>query len=89
MTLKMAYWVVTDLFGLMMASSGFMYLSGAPQALEGFKHLGYPDYFRTLLGSSRARSWGRRSPRTPPGIRPFDEHCRHGEHGQLLQAGVP
>jgi uncharacterized membrane protein YphA (DoxX/SURF4 family) len=50
MKLKIAYWVLTGLFGLMMTFSGVMYLTGAPQVLEGFRHLGYPDYFRLLLG---------------------------------------
>jgi hypothetical protein len=53
MKLKIAYWVTTGLFGALMAMSGFMYLKGAPQVVEGFKHLGYPDYFRTLLGISK------------------------------------
>ena len=50
MKLKIAYWVLTGLFCALMAFSGVMYLSGAPQVVEGFRHLGYPDYFRTLLG---------------------------------------
>lgn len=53
MKLKIAYWVVTGLFGAMMAMSGFMAVSANPQAVEGFRHLGYPDYFRTLLGISK------------------------------------
>ena len=53
MKLKIAYWAVTGLFSLMMLGSGLMYLSGAPQAVEGFRHLGYPDYFRTLLGVAK------------------------------------
>lgn len=50
MKMKIGYWVLTGLFGLMMTFSGIMYLSGHPQAVEGFRHLGYPDYLRTLLG---------------------------------------
>ena len=53
MKLKIAYWVLTGLFGLMMLASGVMYLSGAPEPVEGFRHLGYPDYFRTLLGIAK------------------------------------
>jgi hypothetical protein len=53
MKMKIAYWVLTGLFGLMMLASGGMYLSGAPQVVEGFRHLGYPDYFRTLLGIAK------------------------------------
>lgn len=51
--LKIAYWTITGLFGLMMLASGVMYLSGHPQPVEGFRHLGYPDYFRTLLGIAK------------------------------------
>jgi uncharacterized membrane protein YphA (DoxX/SURF4 family) len=50
MKLKIAYWVLTGLFGLMMLASGSMYLRAAPEVVEGFRHLGYPDYFRILLG---------------------------------------
>jgi hypothetical protein len=50
MKMKIGYWVLTGLFGLMMTASGIMYLSGAAPVVEGFRHLGYPDYFRTMLG---------------------------------------
>jgi hypothetical protein len=53
MKLKIAYWAITGLFCLMMASSGVMYLSGHPVPMEGFRHLGYPDYFRPLLGAAK------------------------------------
>jgi hypothetical protein len=53
MKLKYAYWGVTALFSLMMAASAVMYLTGAPQVVEGFKHLGYPGYFRPLLGVAK------------------------------------
>lgn len=50
MKLKVAYWVVTGLVSLSAAGSAFMYLTAAPQMVAAFQHLGYPDYFRTLLG---------------------------------------
>ncbi len=53
MKLKIGYWVVTGLFGVMMMFSAYMYLTGAQPVVEGFRHLGYPDYFRTLLGVSK------------------------------------
>ncbi|OJT18071.1 hypothetical protein BO221_42005 [Archangium sp. Cb G35] len=53
MKLKIAYWAVTGLFCLMMSYSGFSGLSGSPQVVEGFRHLGYPDYFRVLLGTAK------------------------------------
>jgi len=37
----------------MMLGSAFAYLSGAPQMQEAFHHLGYPDYFRTMLGVAK------------------------------------
>jgi len=37
MKLKIAYWLLTGLFCLMMTFSGVMYLSGAPQVLEEIK----------------------------------------------------
>jgi len=50
---KIAYWVVTAMVALPMTGSAYMYLSGAPEAVAGFQHLGYPDYFRTLLGIAK------------------------------------
>ncbi len=50
---KIAYWVVTALVALPMAGSASMYLSAHPDAVAGFQHLGYPDYFRTLLGVAK------------------------------------
>jgi hypothetical protein len=50
---KIAYRVVTGLVSLSMTGSAVMYLTGAPQMVEAFKHLGYPDYFRTLLGIAK------------------------------------
>jgi hypothetical protein len=51
--LKIAYWAVTGLFCLMMTASGVMYLLGAQEVVDGFRHLGYPDYFRPLLGIAK------------------------------------
>ncbi|MFY0530553.1 DoxX family protein [Archangium gephyra] len=53
MKLKISYWAITGLFCLMMTFSGFMSVSGNPQALEGMRHLGYPAYFGTLLGAAK------------------------------------
>jgi len=33
--------------------SGFMMLTHNPQAVEGFRHLGYPEYFMTYLGLAK------------------------------------
>jgi hypothetical protein len=50
---KIAYWVVTALVALSMTMSAGMYLTAQPQALEGFRHLGYPEYFRLILGVAK------------------------------------
>lgn len=46
-------WVVLGLFSLLMAFSGAAYLAGSESMVEGFQHLGYPDYFRPLLGVAK------------------------------------
>jgi len=50
---KIGYWVALGLFSLMMAGAALAYLSGSPQMVEAFRHLGYPDYFRMLLGVAK------------------------------------
>src|SRR5215472_16361481 len=34
--------------------AAFAYLSGSPQAVEGFAHVGYPQQLRILLGIAKA-----------------------------------
>lgn len=46
------YWVSTGLFGLMMLMSAFMYFND-PKVVEGFKMMGFPDYFRVELGTAK------------------------------------
>ncbi len=53
MNAKIGYWTVTGLFSLMMLGSAFAYLTGAPPIVAAFHHLGYPDYFRVLLGIAK------------------------------------
>ncbi|MBZ4417939.1 DoxX family protein [Myxococcus sp. RHSTA-1-4] len=50
---KIAYWVVTGLVSLSMSASAIMYLMGAPPVVAAFQHLGYPDYFRMMLGIAK------------------------------------
>ena len=50
---KIIYWIATGLVSLAMLSSGFMYLSGNPQIVEGFKLIGMPAYVITLLGVAK------------------------------------
>lgn len=51
--MKIAYWITTVLFCLLMTFSAYAYLSGGAQVVDGFHHLGYPDYFRQALGVAK------------------------------------
>jgi len=47
------YWVTTGLMAAMSGLAAFTYLSGSPQAVEGFTHVGYPQQLRILLGVAK------------------------------------
>lgn len=47
--IKTIYWVTTVLAMLTGATSAFMYFTN-PKFIEGYRHLGFPDYFRVELG---------------------------------------
>ena len=47
---KIAYWGATGLVGIVTLSAGFSYLTAAPEAVENFRHVGYPQQLRVLLG---------------------------------------
>ena len=47
---KTAYWGTTGLVGIVTLAAGFSYLSGAHEAVENFRHVGYPQQLRVLLG---------------------------------------
>lgn len=49
---KIIYWVATGIFGAMMLMSGFAYFTD-PKIVEGFKYMGFPDYFRVELGIAK------------------------------------
>jgi len=53
MARKAAYWVTTGIIAALSLFAGFTYLSGSPQAVEGFKLLGYPQQLRILLGIAK------------------------------------
>jgi len=53
MTRKVAYWVSTGLLAAMSVVNGLIYLSGNPQALQDFTHLGYPQQLRIILGIAK------------------------------------
>jgi len=47
---NIAYWATTALVGAATLSAAFSDLTGAPEALENFRHVGYPQQLRVLLG---------------------------------------
>ena len=47
---KIAYWGATGLVGIVTLFAGFNYLIAAPAAIENFRHVGYPQQLRVLLG---------------------------------------
>lgn len=49
---KIIYWVSTGIIGAMMLFSAYSYFTN-PQMVEGFKHFGFPDYFRVELGLAK------------------------------------
>jgi uncharacterized membrane protein YphA (DoxX/SURF4 family) len=53
MTHKITYWVSTGLVGVMSLFAAFAYLSGSPQAVQGFAHVGYPQQLRIILGIAK------------------------------------
>jgi hypothetical protein len=50
---KIAYWGATALVGMATAFAGFSYLTAAPEAVENFRHVGYPQQLRVLLGIAK------------------------------------
>ena len=53
MAQKVIFWVVTGLLTVMSLIAGFAYLMGGQQAVEGFKHVGYPQQLRIILGIAK------------------------------------
>ena len=53
MTRTVTYWVSTGLVGVMSLFAAFAYLSGSPQAVQGFAHVGYPQQLRIILGIAK------------------------------------
>ena len=47
---KIAYWGTTGLVAIATLGAGFTYLSGAHEAVENFRNVGYPQQLRVLLG---------------------------------------
>jgi uncharacterized membrane protein YphA (DoxX/SURF4 family) len=53
MTRKVTYWVSTSLLAALSVFAAFAYLSGSPQAVHGFAHVGYPQQLRVILGIAK------------------------------------
>jgi len=53
MARKVIYWLTTGLLAAMSLFAGFAYLSGSPQVVQGFAHVGYPQQLRVLLGIAK------------------------------------
>ncbi|HEY1040125.1 MAG TPA: DoxX family protein [Bacteroidia bacterium] len=49
---KIIYWIATSIAAFMALMAGVMYFTN-PMVTEGFKHLGFPDYFRVELGTAK------------------------------------
>ena len=47
---KIAYWGATGLVATMALFGAFNYLTAAAEAVENFRHVGYPQQLRVLLG---------------------------------------
>lgn len=52
-TKTIAAWVTTGLFAALMTASGALYIVGAKPVVHAMHDLGYPDYFRTMLGVAK------------------------------------
>jgi hypothetical protein len=50
---QIGIWLSTGLFSLMFALSGAAFLAGPTGVVTIFRHLGYPEYFRQLLGVAK------------------------------------
>jgi uncharacterized membrane protein YphA (DoxX/SURF4 family) len=44
------YWATTGIVAALSLFAAFTYLSGSQQAVEGFRHVGYPQQLRIILG---------------------------------------
>jgi hypothetical protein len=48
-----AYWGATALVTIVPLLAAFAYLTASPQAVENFRHVGYPQQLRVLLGVAK------------------------------------
>ena len=50
---KIVYWGATGLVTLVPLLAAFAYLTTSPEAVENFRHVGYPQQLRVLLGVAK------------------------------------
>jgi hypothetical protein len=50
---QIAYWGATGLVTIVPLLAAFAYLTSSPQAVENFRHVGYPQQLRVLLGIAK------------------------------------
>ncbi len=50
---KIIYWIATGMVSLAMVLSAFMYFSGSPDIVNGFKQIGFPGYLIPFLGLAK------------------------------------
>ena len=53
MARTIAYWASTGLLAALSLFAAYAYLSGSPQAVQGFAHVGYPQQLRIILGIAK------------------------------------
>ena len=88
MSRKIAYWGATGLVGIVTLCAAFSYLTAAPEAVENFRHVGYPQQLRVLLGIGKlAGAIVLLLPRLPTlegmGLRRLYLHVDRGSRGAL------
>jgi hypothetical protein len=50
---KIAFWGATGIVAIWALFAGFTYVTNSPQAVENFRHVGYPQQLRVLLGIAK------------------------------------
>jgi hypothetical protein len=50
---NIAYWGATGLVATVALAGGLSYLSATPESIENFRHVGYPQQLRVLLGIAK------------------------------------
>ena len=53
MARKVIYWLTTILLAALSFLAAYCYLSGSPQSVQGFAHVGYPQQLRIILGIAK------------------------------------